>query len=178
MAHTAGSKSFACVIEEQTVDGVPPSRAHVFLETHKDRKTEPAAMDEKSKQAVDMINEKLNDMPNNKEVTNGAVAWNGDIYSQVINEIIGPERKGRVRGLGKGPTSLPSITCNVNTEESYGDHTICNKKIEFLECELKKVNDKCVKIQEDNIEVQRKMQEDLAMLHMALFGRDILSHAT
>ncbi|XP_074302335.1 uncharacterized protein LOC141633861 [Silene latifolia] len=36
MAHTARSKSFACVIEEQTVDGVPPSRAHVFLETHKD----------------------------------------------------------------------------------------------------------------------------------------------
>ncbi|XP_074310448.1 uncharacterized protein LOC141646465 [Silene latifolia] len=52
IAHTAGSKSFACVIEEQTVDGIPPSRAHVFLETHKDRKTQLAPMDEKSKQAV------------------------------------------------------------------------------------------------------------------------------
>ncbi|XP_074316513.1 uncharacterized protein LOC141652804 [Silene latifolia] len=176
MVHTVGSKSFVCVIEEQTVDGVPPSRAHVFLETHKDRKTVPAPMDEKSKQAVEMINEKLNDMPNNKEVTNGAVAWDGDIYSQVmINKIIGPERKGRVRGFGKGPSALPSTTCNANKEGFDDDHILCNEKIKLLESEVKKVNDICVKIQEDSLEVQRKMQEELTMLKVALFGRDILT---
>ncbi|XP_074281568.1 uncharacterized protein LOC141606373 [Silene latifolia] len=36
----------------KAVDGVPPSRAHVFLETRKNRKTEPTRMDEKSTQAV------------------------------------------------------------------------------------------------------------------------------
>jgi len=34
------------------VNGSKPSRAHVYLDIHKDRKTQPAPMDEKSKEVV------------------------------------------------------------------------------------------------------------------------------
>ncbi|KAJ8430383.1 hypothetical protein Cgig2_032122 [Carnegiea gigantea] len=52
-----------------------PSRAHVYVDTHKDRKTRPIPMDEKSKQdVVEMFNILL---PGGKQVTNGNVAWEG-----------------------------------------------------------------------------------------------------
>nr|CAD1842637.1 unnamed protein product [Ananas comosus var. bracteatus] len=38
MPHTAGSKSFARLTAEKTKDGAEPSRAHIFIETHKPRK--------------------------------------------------------------------------------------------------------------------------------------------
>ncbi|KAJ8435606.1 hypothetical protein Cgig2_016430 [Carnegiea gigantea] len=60
----------------KNVNRVEPSRAYVYVDTHKDRKTRPAPMDEKSKQAVvNMINEKLSQLQGGKEVTNGNVAW-------------------------------------------------------------------------------------------------------
>ena len=46
------------------------------------------------------MQEKLsNDQHNNKE-SRDSVAWDSDIYSQVM----GAERAGQVRGLGLGPT--------------------------------------------------------------------------
>lgn len=36
----------------KTINGATPSRAMVFLDTHKERKIVPTPMDEKSKQAV------------------------------------------------------------------------------------------------------------------------------
>ncbi|KAJ8437347.1 hypothetical protein Cgig2_009687 [Carnegiea gigantea] len=68
MVHTVRLKSFARVIVKKTVNGVKPSRAHVYVDTHKDRKTRPAPMDEKSKQAMDMINENLSQLRGGKEL--------------------------------------------------------------------------------------------------------------
>jgi len=41
-----------------------------------------------------MIQEKLSQLPGGKEVTNGNVAWEGDVCSQVMNKVVGEERRG------------------------------------------------------------------------------------
>ncbi|KAJ1441931.1 Armadillo-like helical [Sesbania bispinosa] len=51
----------------------------------------------------DVMQEKLNNGETSNEQPIGSVAWEGDVYSQVL----GAERSGYVRGLGLGPT--PSL---------------------------------------------------------------------
>ncbi|KAJ8438186.1 hypothetical protein Cgig2_001904 [Carnegiea gigantea] len=123
--------------KEKTVNGVELSRAHVDVDTHKDCKTRHAPMYEKSKQAMDMINEKLSQLPGGKEVTNGNVAWEGDVYSQVMKEVAGEERRCRVHGLGLGPSSLASLSSTQCGEHLDDDHDQCSKRMEFLEAKNK-----------------------------------------
>ena len=40
-----------------------------------------------------MIKEKLSQLTGDKEVTNGNVAWEDDVYSQVMNKVVGDERR-------------------------------------------------------------------------------------
>ncbi|KAJ8433502.1 hypothetical protein Cgig2_018036 [Carnegiea gigantea] len=136
-----------------TVNGVEPSRAHIYVDTHKDRKTRPAPMDEKSKKAMDMINEKLSQLPGGKEVTNGIVAWEGDIYSQVMTKVIGEERRGRVCGLGLGPSSLVSLSSSQCGEHLDDDHDQCSERMEFLEAENKQLRDKLTRLEGQQTEV-------------------------
>nr|CAD1829984.1 unnamed protein product [Ananas comosus var. bracteatus] len=100
MPHTAGSKSFARLTAEKTKDRAEPSRAHIFIETHKPCK-DGRPIDNESLGKVNLIMEKIEKLSNSTEHNDqGHVAWEGDIYSQVIGE----ERHGQVRGLGLGPT--------------------------------------------------------------------------
>ncbi|XP_056685591.1 uncharacterized protein [Spinacia oleracea] len=162
MAHTGGAKNFASYAAKKTMNGVLPSRSQVYLDTHKDRKIHPAPMDVKSKQAVDMINEKMSQLPGGKEITNGIVAWDGDIYSQVMKEVIGPERRGYVRGIGRCPTSLTSISHTQHQDEHLddNDHDACDEKIEHLYTELTRMHEK-----------QAQTEKELAMLKALLLGR-------
>ncbi|KAJ8423524.1 hypothetical protein Cgig2_019839 [Carnegiea gigantea] len=127
----------------KTVNGVEPSRAHVYIDTHNDRKTRPPPMDEKSKKAVDMINKKLS----GKEVTNGSVAWEGDICSQVMKEVIGEERRGL------GPSSLASLSLSQCGEHLDDDHDQCSERMELLEAENKRLQDKLTHLKGQQIEV-------------------------
>ena len=100
-----------------------------------------------------MINEKLSQLPSGKEVTNGNVAWEGDIYSQVIKEVIGEERRGRVRGLGLGPSSLASLSSTQYGEHLDDDHDQCSERMEFLEAENKILQDKFTRLEGQQTEV-------------------------
>ncbi|XP_056697171.1 uncharacterized protein [Spinacia oleracea] len=177
MAHTGGSKSFACYADDKTINGATPSRAMVFLDTHKERKIVPTPMDEKSKQAVELINGKLSKLPNGVEETNGKVAWEGDIYSQVMSIIVGPEKKGQVRGLGRCPKSLSSVSSN-QERDYHDDHDICDERIQFLECELKRVQEKSAQLEKDNAESLTQMKEDVKLLKALLLGRRVLDVST
>nr|CAD1837601.1 unnamed protein product [Ananas comosus var. bracteatus] len=99
MPHIAGSKSFACLMAEKAKDGVKPSQAHIFIETHKPRK-DRRPIDEESIQNINSMKQKMKKLSNSIEYDNKRVAWEGDIFSQVI----GLERHGQVHGLGLGPT--------------------------------------------------------------------------
>lgn len=132
----------------QSVNGVEPSRAHVYADTHKDRKTRPTPMDKKSKQAVDMIKEKLSQLPGGKEVTNGNVALEGDVFSQVMKEVVGEERRGQVRGLGLVPSSLASISSTqCGEQQDDDDHDQCSERMEFLEAENQRLQDKVTRLE-------------------------------
>ncbi|KAK9756810.1 hypothetical protein RND81_01G122300 [Saponaria officinalis] len=100
MPHCAGRQSIAQLRAKKTIDGVEPSRAQIFIETHKDRKTrDKKSIDEESAKAVEKMKEKLEELPNGIEQMNGKIAWKGDIFDQVIGK---EERRGRVRGVGGG----------------------------------------------------------------------------
>jgi len=100
-----------------------------------------------------MINEKLSQLLGGKEVTNGNVAWEGDIYSQVMKEVIGEERRGRVRGLGLGPSCLASLSSTQYGEHLDDDHDQCSERMEFLEAKNKRLQDKLTHLEGQQTEV-------------------------
>ncbi|KAJ1438650.1 putative transposase, Ptta/En/Spm, plant [Sesbania bispinosa] len=106
MPHTGGSKSIGTLMAEKAKDGVEPTRAEIIL-THKKRK-DGRPLDEESAKTVDVMQEKLNNGETSNEQPIGSVAWEGDVYSQVL----GAERSGYIRGLGLGPT--PSLSWGSN----------------------------------------------------------------
>ncbi|KAK9732783.1 hypothetical protein RND81_04G021800 [Saponaria officinalis] len=100
MPHCAGRQSFAQLRTKKTIDSVESSRAQIFIDTHKDRKTrDKKSIDEESAKAVEKMKEKLGKLPNGIEQMNGKIAWKCDIFDQVIGK---EERRGRVRGVGGG----------------------------------------------------------------------------
>nr|CAD1838578.1 unnamed protein product [Ananas comosus var. bracteatus] len=109
MPHTAGSKSFARLTAEKTKDGAEPSRAHIFIETHKPRK-DGRPIDNESLGKVNLIMEKIEKLPNSTEHNDrGHVAWEGDIYSQVIGE----ERHGQVP-LPSAESCFARVECGMS----------------------------------------------------------------
>lgn len=82
------------------------------------------------------MQQKLNDREASNEQHAGSVAWEGDVYSQVL----GPERSGYVRGLGLGPT--PSLLWG--TKSSLGNifvETVPNVVVQRLEQEVKELKE-------------------------------------
>ncbi|KAJ1391691.1 putative transposase, Ptta/En/Spm, plant [Sesbania bispinosa] len=64
-------------------DGVEPTRAEVFILTHKKRK-DGRPLDEESAKALDILQEKLSNGERSDEQPPSGVAWEGDVFSQVL----------------------------------------------------------------------------------------------
>uniref|UniRef100_A0A3Q7G619 Reverse transcriptase Ty1/copia-type domain-containing protein n=1 Tax=Solanum lycopersicum TaxID=4081 RepID=A0A3Q7G619_SOLLC len=86
----------------KAIDGIDPTLAKVYVLTLTKRKVD-RPLDEESSNVVNMMKEKLVNGETSEEQSHGNVAWEGDVYSQVL----GNEKSGYVRGLGLGPT--PSL---------------------------------------------------------------------
>ncbi|KAK5802710.1 hypothetical protein PVK06_030327 [Gossypium arboreum] len=101
--HKAGSKSFACVAQaEEASSGQKVGRLQLFDITH--RKEDGTPM---SSEAAEIM-EKLKDKKAEYEATastDSSVNFE-DIDNRIINEVLGPERYGRVifQGSGVNPT--------------------------------------------------------------------------
>ncbi|KAK5811304.1 hypothetical protein PVK06_026633 [Gossypium arboreum] len=98
--HTAGSKSFACVAQAES--GQKVGRLQLFDIMHRKKDGTPM-----SSEAVEIM-EKLKDKKAEYEATastDSSVNFE-DIDNRIINEVLGPERYGRVRfqGFGVNPT--------------------------------------------------------------------------
>ncbi|KAK5831611.1 hypothetical protein PVK06_015409 [Gossypium arboreum] len=97
--HTVGSKSFACVAQaEEASSGQKVGRLQLFDITH--RKKDGTPMSSKAGE----IMEKLKDKKAEYEataLTDSSVNFE-DIDNRIINEVLGPERYGRVRFQGSG----------------------------------------------------------------------------
>uniref|UniRef100_A0A0V0H436 Putative ovule protein n=1 Tax=Solanum chacoense TaxID=4108 RepID=A0A0V0H436_SOLCH len=58
MPHTGGSKSIDTLMDKKAENGIEPTRAEIFLLTHKKR-VDGRPLDEDFAKAIDMINEKM-----------------------------------------------------------------------------------------------------------------------
>ncbi|XP_059309261.1 uncharacterized protein LOC132060304 isoform X2 [Lycium ferocissimum] len=153
MPHTGGSKSIATLMDEKAENGVEPTRAQVFILTHRPRK-DGRPLDEESSKTIDMINEKLSNSEGSNEQPPCSVAWEGDVYSQVL----GNEKTGYVRGLGLGPT--PSVlwcsrSFGNNVEEDSSNEIV--KRLEQEVTKLKDINGK----QNEELSLVKQNQEKL-----------------
>ncbi|XP_019101798.1 PREDICTED: uncharacterized protein LOC104793861 [Camelina sativa] len=98
MPHSCGRKSFARKRREiKNVTGKTPCRAEFFIETRK--KSDGNFVTEEAKRHADELRILMTQNPST-QVTSNMPASLDDEYSQVF----GPERSGRVRCVGRGPT--------------------------------------------------------------------------
>ncbi|KAK5811971.1 hypothetical protein PVK06_027364 [Gossypium arboreum] len=97
--HTAGSRSFACVAQAaEASSGQKVGRLQLFDITHRKKDGTPM-----TSEAAEIM-EKLKDKKIEYEataLTNSSVNFE-DIDNRIINEVLGPERYGRVRFQGSG----------------------------------------------------------------------------
>ncbi|XP_070043602.1 uncharacterized protein [Nicotiana tomentosiformis] len=139
MPHIEGSKSIATLMDEQAKNGIEPTRAEILILTNKKVRLVDYWMRSLAK-AVDMMNERLRDTDESNDQSPCSVAWEGDVYSQVL----GNDKSGYVRGLVLGPT--PSVLWgsrsslgNIVIEDS-SDEVVQKQKHEIIE--LKELNEK------------------------------------
>nr|XP_009764386.1 PREDICTED: uncharacterized protein LOC104216110 isoform X2 [Nicotiana sylvestris] len=126
-------------MDEQAKNGIEPTRAEIFILTYKKRKN-GRLLDEESAKAVDMMNERLRDIDGSNDQPSRSVAWEGDVYSQVLEN----DKSGYVRGLGLGPTpsmlwDSRSSLGNIVIEDSF-DEVV--QKLKHKIIELKELNEK------------------------------------
>ncbi|XLT43193.1 hypothetical protein HN873_035797, partial [Arachis hypogaea] len=111
----------------------------------------------------ELIEEKLNNGELSNEESINGVAWEGDIYSQVL----GSDRSGYVRGLGLGPT--PSLLWG--NKSSYGkfvSDALANEVAQKLQQEIKVLKEKHeeeMKLMKEN---QNKMFAELSFMRQVL----------
>lgn len=160
MPHTGGSKSIGTLMSEKAKDGIEPTRAEVFILTHKKRK-DGRPIDEESIKVLDQMQEKLSNEETSYEQHLDSVAWEGDVFSQVL----GSERSGYIRGVGLGPT--PSLLWG--NKSSLGN--MSNGTVQKLDLEMKEFKEKhdeeinqmkeCIRKQDAELNMMRHNQEKL-----------------
>ncbi|XP_058722770.1 uncharacterized protein LOC131594610 [Vicia villosa] len=109
--HCMGTKNLPRLIHEMTTKarGVPPTRAEIYIDTR--TRKDGSIVTEK---AAATIEDLKNHMVENLEVTQDSINWKNDAYSKVK----GPERRGRVRCLGKIPRHEISNVSSQRTTNS------------------------------------------------------------
>ncbi|XP_020967536.1 uncharacterized protein LOC110266842 [Arachis ipaensis] len=142
-------------------DGIEPLRAEIFLKIHKRRK-DGRPLDEESAKAVELIEENWNNGELSNEESNNGVAWEGDVYSQVL----GSDRSGYVRGLGLGPT--PLLWGNKSSYGKFASDAFANEVAQKLQQEIKVLKEKHeeeMKLMKEN---QNKMLAELSFMRQVL----------
>nr|XP_018625592.1 uncharacterized protein LOC108944756 [Nicotiana tomentosiformis] len=130
MPHTGGSKSIATLMNEQDVNGIEPTRVEIFILTHKKRK-DGRPLDDDSAKTIEMINERMSNSKRSTEQFSSSVAWEGDVYSQVL----GNEKSGYVCDLGFGPTPFVLWSSRSSLGNIIADGS-SNEVIQRLEQEI------------------------------------------
>ncbi|XP_070025399.1 uncharacterized protein [Nicotiana sylvestris] len=142
--HTGGSKSIATLMNEQVVNEIEPTRAEIFLLTHKKRK-DGRPLDDDFVKKIEMINERMDNSERSTEQPPRSVACEGDVYSQVL----GNEKKWYVRGFGLGPT--PSILWG--SRSSLGNIIADDSSNEVIQ-----------RLEQKIIELKEKQNEEMNMM--------------
>ncbi|XP_049399805.1 uncharacterized protein LOC125863874 [Solanum stenotomum] len=138
----SGLVSYWLFDKAKAENGVEPTRAEVFLLTHKKRADSRPMDDDSTK---DMINEKMSNSEGPTDQPPHHVAWKGDVYSQVL----GNERSGYGSRSSFG---------NIDQEDSSND------VVQRLEHEITKL--KAKQNEEMNLMKQNQDNMQLELLQM------------
>ncbi|XP_070038904.1 uncharacterized protein [Nicotiana tomentosiformis] len=158
MSHTAGSKSIATLMDEQVLNGIEPTRAQIFILTHKKHK-DGRPLDDDSAKAIKMINERMSNSESSTDQPPRSVASEGDMYSQVF----GNDKSGYVRSLGRGPT--PSVLWgNRSSIENIVAEDSSNEVVQRLEQEITELKDKHNEEMNPMKQNQERMQSELLQM--------------
>ncbi|KAB1223520.1 hypothetical protein CJ030_MR2G011255 [Morella rubra] len=130
--HTAGSKSFARYAHElEKEKQVPINRADLYKAVHMRSDGSPINPDvaKKIRRMEEIgLNDSGSSQTSNEFRVDGSIGWSpSDRYAQVI----GPERHGRIRGVGLGPTPS-SHPANTNVRSSQPTSS-SNERAVFME---------------------------------------------
>ncbi|MCE3215844.1 hypothetical protein HAX54_003737 [Datura stramonium] len=139
----------------RTENGIEPTRAQIFLLTHKKRKDD-RPLDDNSAKIIYMISERISSERSTEQPPH-SVSWECDMYSQVL----GNDKSGYVHGLGHGPTASvlwgsKSSLGNIIAEDSS------NEVVQRVEREIIELKDK--KNQEMNL-----MKQNQEKMHSKLY---------
>ncbi|XP_034710787.1 uncharacterized protein LOC117933510 isoform X4 [Vitis riparia] len=173
--HTSGSKSYAQIRYEQAQkkeDRSEPNRIEMFALTHTRKDGTP--VDDHSKEIMDQFQQLLSQPEGTSSSTSassGASTYVDEIYTQVM----GPERHGRVRGYGFGPTPTSifgstsrrrsGVILSTQLENAQEMLIAAEQKFTTATEELSNVKDELSHVKETFeerlIEVQKKTREEV-----------------
>ncbi|KAB1211833.1 hypothetical protein CJ030_MR5G010038 [Morella rubra] len=129
--HTGGSRSFARhAYEMEKEKQVAIDRAVLYKAVHSRSDGTPMNADaaEKIRQIEEILcNESATSQPSRQSRTEGTINWSpSDAYAQVL----GPERHGRIRGVGLGPTpsSNSTNTCIILNQSGFSVEQLLDKQ--------------------------------------------------
>ena len=142
-------------MNEQAVNGIEPTRVEIFLLTHKKRK-DGRPLDDDSVKTIEMINERMSNSERSTEQPPRSVAWEGDVYSQVL----GNEKSGYVCGLGLGPT--PSVLWG--SRSSLGNIIADDSSNEVIQ----RLEQKIIELKEKQNEEMNMMKQNQKMMQSEL----------
>ncbi|XP_039119077.1 uncharacterized protein LOC120255293 [Dioscorea cayenensis subsp. rotundata] len=135
--HTSGSKSFARKEKEMELrSGKKIGRFEFFKATH--TKKDGSYLNKETEEIMEKANEKLSEY----QSIDGD---EGMVETEILTQVIGKERHGRVRGLGLGPTptsyyghsdSRRLTTCSGHSSECIEFRQQMNEKFQKMEDEL------------------------------------------
>ncbi|XP_075650322.1 uncharacterized protein LOC142620904 [Castanea sativa] len=138
--HTAGSCSYAVhAAKKAKTDGQPIERAVLYqvLHTRKDG----TAVNPVVKAKMDKMKELLEISSNQLQSsdTSGSIAWSPD---DVFAKVMGKERKGRVRGVGFGPTPSGRSSKSVLTDIEIHSSQARDNEVAQLKASLATMEEK------------------------------------
>ncbi|XP_039117807.1 uncharacterized protein LOC120253540 [Dioscorea cayenensis subsp. rotundata] len=131
--HTSGSKSFARKEKEMEVNsGRKIGRFEFFKETH--TKKDGSHVNAETQDIMEKATAKLAE----HEVMGEDETM---VETQILNQIIGKERHGRVRGLGLGPTPTSYYGSSSRSTTASVDHSECIERYKDIQDKFQKIEE-------------------------------------
>lgn len=183
--HTSGSKSYAQIRYEQAQkkeDRSEPNRIEMFALTHTRKDGTP--VDDHSKEIMDQFQQLLSQPKGTSSSTSASSGASTSVSStsvastyvdEIYTQVMGPERHGRVRGYGFGPTPTSifgstsrrrsGVILSTQIENAQEMLIAAEQKFTTATEELSNVKDELSHVKETFeerlIEVQRKTREEV-----------------
>ncbi|RWR76272.1 hypothetical protein CKAN_00470800 [Cinnamomum micranthum f. kanehirae] len=149
MSHTGGTKSFARIRDEERArdpNGEAPDRITMFGVTH--IRSDGRPVDQASKDALRQLDERVNQYPQNLR--------NSTVRNEIFTQVIGEDRRGRVRTFGLGVT--PSDIYGPQASAVEARRMAKAERAQRIACEESVVT---LKEQMDQMKIQMSQMETL-----------------